>query len=142
VRRTAIALLVVVLAAVVAHVVHRARIPAPPRPDDETFAQAKRVRIVRDTWGVPHVFGKSDGDTAFGLAYAHAEDDWPTIQSVMAASTGRLALLYATKRAAGNDWYVGLIRVREQVAEQYESLSPEFRAVLEGYARGLNLYAW
>lgn len=116
--------------------------PAPPRPDAEAFAHVERVTIVRDTYGVPHVFGKSDADAAFGLAYAHSEDDWPTIHAVMAASTGRLSLLYASKKAAGNDWYVGLMRVREQVAEQYDALAPDYRAVLEGYARGLNFYAW
>lgn len=116
--------------------------PGPPRPDAEAFAHAEHVRIVRDVYGVPHVFGKSDADTAFGLAYANSEDDWRTIQAVMAASTGRLSLLYASKKAAGNDWYAGLVRVREQVAEQYDALAPDYRAVLEGYARGLNFYAW
>lgn len=116
--------------------------PAPPRPDAEAFAHVERVRIVRDVYGVPHVFGKTDADTAFGLAYAHSEDDWPTLQAVMAASTGRLSLLYTSKLAAGNDWYVGLMRVKEQVAEQYDSLGSDYRAVLEAYARGLNFYAW
>ena len=49
------------------------------------------VATLRDKWGVPHVFGKTDADAAFGLAYAHAEDDWPTIQGVLAASRGTLA---------------------------------------------------
>jgi acyl-homoserine-lactone acylase len=124
------------------HFVRKALRPAPPRPDAEAFAHVERVKIVRDVHGVPHVFGKSDADAAFGLAYAHSEDDWPTIHAVMAASTGRLSLLYASKKAAGNDWYVGLVRVREQVAEQWDSLAPDYRALLEGYARGLNFYAW
>ena len=33
------------------------------------------ISIVRDKWGVPHVYGKTDADAAFGLAFAHAEDD-------------------------------------------------------------------
>lgn len=74
-------------------------LPSPPKPDAETFAQAQRVRIVRDTWGVPHVFGTSDADAAFGLAYANAEDDFPMIQGVLAASYGRLALLSLSKDA-------------------------------------------
>jgi penicillin amidase/acyl-homoserine-lactone acylase len=114
----------------------------PPRPDDATFEQAKRVTIVRDSWGVPHVFGKSDADAAFGLAYANAEDDWPTVQSVMAASTGRLGLVLFSKKALVNDYYAALVRIREQLDEGYEKLSPDYRAVLEGYARGLNLYAY
>ena len=117
-------------------------LPKPPRPDESTFAQAKRVRIVRDTYGVPHVSGPTDADAAFGLAYAHAEDDFPLIQGVLAAATGRLSMLVLSKEALANDYYVGLVRVREQVAEQYDALSADYRAVLEGYARGLSLYAY
>ena len=40
------------------------------------------VTIYRDTWGVPHIFGKTDADAAYGLAYANAEDDLQNIQAV------------------------------------------------------------
>ena len=65
----------------------------PPSPTAETLARAERVTIVRDGWGVPHVHGPSDADAAFGMAWAHAEDDFPMIQGVLAASRGRLGLL-------------------------------------------------
>lgn len=117
-------------------------LPKAPRPDDATYEQAKRVRIIRDTWGVPHVFGKTDADAAFGLAFAHAEDDFPLIQGVLAAANGKLSLLLLTKEALANDYYVSLVRIREQLDEQYMSLGADYRAVLEGYARGLNLYAY
>ena len=38
------------------------------------------VEIVRDSWGVPHIYGKTDKEAAYGLAWAHAEDDFATIQ--------------------------------------------------------------
>lgn len=117
-------------------------LPSPPRPDQTTFDQAERVRIVRDTFGVPHVFGKTDADAAFGLAYAHAEDDFATLQGVLAAGTGRLSLLKLSKVALGNDFYVGFVRVHEQVEARYLELSPQYRELLESYARGLNLYAY
>lgn len=117
-------------------------LPKPPRPDEATFAQAKRVKITRDSYGVPHIHGQSDGDAAFGLAYANAEDDFPMIQGVLAAATGRLSMLKLSKEALGNDYYVGLVRVREQVASDYDTLAPDYRAVLESYARALNLYAY
>jgi penicillin amidase/acyl-homoserine-lactone acylase len=112
-----------------------------PPLEPEVLQQAQRVRILRDKFGVPHVFGKSDGDAAFGLAYAHAEDDWPTIQAVAAAARGRLSLLQISKQGLGNDYYVQLFRVADQVAAGYGELSPQLRDVFESYARGMNLYA-
>lgn len=117
-------------------------LPKPPYPDAAAWEHAKRVRIVRDTYGVPHVHGERDADAAFGLAYANAEDDFPMIQGVLAASTGRLSLLVLSKEALANDYYVGLVRVREQVSEGYDALAPDYRAVLEAYARGLDFYAY
>jgi penicillin amidase/acyl-homoserine-lactone acylase len=140
--RASVVVVVLLAASMVWPFVRRAMRPKPPRPDAVTLAQAKRVRIVRDTWGVPHVFGKTDADAAFGLAYANAEDDWATVQSVMAAAIGRLGLLQPSKTALANDYYVALVRVREQLDEGYDALPADYRAVLEAYARGLNLYAY
>lgn len=122
--------------------VRRALRPKPAPPDAETLAHVERVRILRDTWGVPHVFGKSDADAAFGLAYADAEDDWPTIQAVLAAARGQLSLLVLSEQAIANDYYVSLIRVADQVDAEYDALAPDTRALLDGYARGLDYYAW
>jgi len=100
-----------------------------------------RVRILRDTWGVPHVFGHTDADVAFGLAYAHAEDDFATIQGALLAARGRLASVYG-RSAAPNDYMVRLMRVWDTVDAGYErDLRPETRALCEAYAEGLNRYA-
>ena len=100
------------------------------------------MRILRDSFGVPHVFGHTDADAAFGLAYAHAEDDFGTIQDVLAAARGKLGLLHLSKTALVNDYYVRLVRVDEQVDAQYDALPADVRPLLEGYARGINLYAY
>jgi len=118
--------------------------PAPSRPRFAALAgtgPARDVRILRDTWGVPHVFGKTDADAAYGLAWAHAEDDFETIQQSFLQARGRLAAQVG-ERAAPADYLVGLLRVAETVEAKYETdLSPDTRAVLEGYAEGLNHYA-
>ena len=99
------------------------------------------VEILRDTWGVPHVFGQTDADVAYGLAYAHAEDDFLTIQQTIVAARGRLASVYG-KDAAANDYMVHLLRIADVVEAGYErDLSPEMRAICEAYADGLNHYA-
>jgi acyl-homoserine-lactone acylase len=117
------------------------RPPVPP-PDEATLEHVRRVRIVRDTWGVPHVFGERDQDAAFGLAYAHAEDDFPTIQAVLAAARGRLGLLQVSKLALANDWYTELAGVQAEVDATYDTIPADVRAVLEAYARGLGYYAY
>ena len=99
------------------------------------------AEIIRDEWGVPHIYGQTDADAAFGLAYAHAEDDFLTIQQALVAARGDLAKVYGID-AAANDFMVALLRVNEVVEENYETqLSPEVRAICEAYAAGLNLYA-
>jgi penicillin amidase/acyl-homoserine-lactone acylase len=99
------------------------------------------VRILRDTWGVPHIFGVTDADAAFGLAYANAEDDFLTIQQLLAAGRGQLAALNGPD-SAPVDYMVQLLRVWDVVNEKYDSdLSPETRAIVEAYAAGLNRYA-
>ena len=104
-------------------------------------AKAYDARIVRDTWGVPHIFGKRDADVAFGFAYAHAEDDYATIQEVVLAVRGRLAMSKGAA-AAPTDYLVALLRLWPAVEGKYEAeLPPELRRVIDAYADGLNLYA-
>lgn len=116
--------------------------PAIPKPGQSVFDQAKRVRILRDNLGVPHIFGKSDADTAFGLAYAHAEDDFPIIQGSLAAARGQLALLMLNQTGVINDYLVRFLYLPEKVKRQYEQISPDTKRLLEAYADGLNLYAY
>lgn len=104
-------------------------------------AAAYEARILRDTYGVPHVYGERDVDVAYGLAYAHAEDDFLTIQKVMLATRGELARLEG-KEAAPIDYMVQLLGFWEDVEAGYaRELSPEARALAEAYAAGINHYA-
>jgi penicillin amidase/acyl-homoserine-lactone acylase len=113
-------------------------------PSAESLIAAARkydARILRDTWGVPHVFGKTDSDAAYGLGYAHAEDDFKTIEEGLLLVRGKLASLQG-KEAAPGDYMVQLLRVWDLIDAQYQSdLSPEVRAICEAYADGVNHYA-
>ena len=117
--------------------------PAPP-PFNAAAAKAAAgaydVRIVRDRFGVPHIFGKRDADVAFGLAYAHAEDDMATLEEVLFFVRSRLGQ-QTGKPGAVTDYLVYALRAREDVDAKYATdLSAETRAVLEAYAAGINLY--
>ncbi|WP_375205879.1 penicillin acylase family protein [Hyphococcus sp.] len=115
--------------------------PAPfDREEALAEARAYEARITRDAWGVPHIYGKRDADVAFGLAYAHAEDDWETIEEVILFSRGVLAQRDG-EDAAVTDYLIRAMGSAEAIAEKYEiDLSPETRALAEAYAAGLNFY--
>jgi hypothetical protein len=96
-------------------------------PDfSQSLARAKQyqVQIARDEWGVPHIIGKTDADTAFGLAYAHAEDDFLTIQQVLLAIRGKLASVEGVA-AAPNDYYVQLTKIWDGMDEKFARLDPQ-----------------
>ena len=114
----------------------------PPAPTTAATRYAGEVVIRRDTWGVPHIFGKTDNAAAFGLAYAHAQDDFPMIQGSLVAATGQLARLKLAKIAVVNDYLVRLLGIPEKTDRQYRALPEDFRAFLNAYAEGLNYYAF
>jgi acyl-homoserine-lactone acylase len=105
----------------------------------EMPARTYDVEIVRDSYGVPHINGKTDADTAYGLAFAHAEDDFSTIQDVVAMTRGRYGAL-AGSDGAKVDYVLHLLGARETAEARYMELSPQVRAVAEAYAAGLNHY--
>ena len=116
--------------------------PAPPDPAT-LIAKAGQyhVRIERDNFGVPHIIGPRDADVAFGMGFAHSEDDFITIQQVALGVRGQLAASEGPQ-AAVTDYLVRLFRVWETVNAKYESDLPlDVRQVLEAYADGVNYYA-
>ena len=109
----------------------------------ETIAITDSVfsaKIERDEWGVPHIYGKRDADVSFGLAYAHAQDDYKTIEDVIFALRGELASIYG-RDAAVNDYYVHLMNFWNTIEERYESdVADDVKLLCDGYAAGINLF--
>ena len=104
-------------------------------------AASHDVTVHRDTYGVPHIYGTSDADVAFGLGYAHSEDDFENIALSIAMSRGEHAK-YVGRSGAQTDYLVALFQIWDLVDARYETdLSPETRALVEAYADGVNLYA-
>jgi len=54
-------------------------------------AQAKRVIIHRDEWGIPHIYGKTDADAVFGLMFAQCEDDFARVEMNYIEKLGRMS---------------------------------------------------
>ncbi len=139
--RAAIAVVAIILVAAISLLV----LDAPNRPaayDRRALlarASVYHVRIRRDAFGVPHVLGPRDADVAFGIGYAHSEDDYHTIETSILATRGALATRDGP-RGAVTDYIVRLMGVWPAVNASYDGLPGDLRAVLQAYADGVNLY--
>jgi acyl-homoserine-lactone acylase len=98
------------------------------------------VEIMRDKWGVPHIFGDRDADVAYGVAYAHAEDDFATLQEVLAMTRARAGAMIGAD-GAKVDFAAHLLDIRATVDRDWAALPADVRLLFEGYAAGLNRYA-
>jgi acyl-homoserine-lactone acylase len=96
--------------------------------------------VARDRWGVPHIFGKTDPDVAYGVGYAHAEDDFSTLQEALAMARGRLGAMNGAD-GAKTDYVLHLLGARATVDRDYDRQPADVRELLDGYASGLNAYA-
>ena len=107
------------------------------------FAQVNpsNITIVRDSFGVPHIYASTDAEVAYGLAWATAEDDFKSMQENLLSVKGRLAEVKGTDGAIF-DFLAFAIGVENAVDTKYETeVSDEFKKVLEGYTSGINSYA-
>lgn len=105
-------------------------------PDIQTY----RAEIIRDDYGVPAIHGKRDVDVAYGVAIAQAEDDFFTLQDVVAMSRGRYGAI-AGEDGAPFDFAYHLIDARGTAEREYPGLPADTKALFEAYAAGLNHYA-
>jgi len=98
------------------------------------------IDIVRDSFGVPHIFAKTDAEVAYGLAWAEAEDDFESMQQVILPVKGLMGKVLGKAGAAG-DYAYALFRCREITVEKWNTLTPDFIKLINGYVQGLNEYA-
>jgi len=100
-----------------------------------------KIEIVRDKWGVPHIFADQDHEVAYGLAWANAEDDFGTMQELLIAGQGRSGKLLG-KEGAKRDFLLEVFGVQEVVNQKFETaFTEEYKEYIDGYAQGLNAYA-
>lgn len=98
------------------------------------------ITIARDSFGIPHIFAPTDPEVAYGIAWAHAEDDFETLQLVVLSGKNKLGTGLGRKGAEA-DYVIQLLRIRKTVEEQWHTLSTDFVELVKGYVAGLNAYA-
>ena len=98
------------------------------------------IEIIRDNYGVPHIYAATDPEVAYGFAWAQAEDHFKLIQEGYLAGNGLLGKLIGLK-GAGADFLTQLIQSEETVDKYYNTLDKKFIALAEAFAAGLNAYS-
>ncbi|MDG1251303.1 MAG: penicillin acylase family protein [Flavobacteriaceae bacterium] len=99
------------------------------------------IDIIRDEFGVPHIFAKTDAEVAYGLAWAHAEDDFETIQIGYLAGNNLLSK-HLGNIGLGADFISQFIGSEDLFESKYDSdISSEYKNIVKAYALGLNSYA-
>ena len=110
--------------------------------DKETAAwekQAQNVTIIRDTWGIAHVYGKTDADAVFGVIYAQAEDDFNRVETNYLNSMGRLAEAEGEKEIY-RDLRMKLFIDPAEMKQQYDKAPAWLKPLMNAWADGLNYY--
>ena len=100
---------------------------------------AARVTIMRDKWGIPHVFGKSDADAVFGLLYAQAEDDFNRVELNYINAMGRLAEVEGEKEV-WRDLRMKMYIQPSDMQAKYAATPAWLKELMNAFADGLNYY--
>ncbi|MXX08019.1 MAG: acylase [Gammaproteobacteria bacterium] len=103
--------------------------------------RAARVEILRDSWGIAHIYGETDADTVFGTLYAQAEDDFNRVETNYINAMGRLA----EAEGAGEiyrDLRMRLFIRQGEMEELYESSPDWLKQLMGAFADGLNYYLY
>src|SRR5213592_1252540 len=99
--------------------------------------QAQSVTIIRDDWGIAHVYGKTDADAVFGMEYAQAEDDFNRIETNYLNSLGRLAEADG-EAVMFQDLRQKLFVDPDSLRAQYAKSPVWLRHLMDAFADGLN----
>ncbi|MEJ7740183.1 MAG: penicillin acylase family protein [Chitinophagaceae bacterium] len=101
--------------------------------------QAKQVTIIRDNWGIPHIYGKTDADAVFGLLYAQCEDDFKRVEMNYVEKLGRMAEIKGEAEMY-NDLLIKLLIDTSEAIADFNNAEPWLKKLLNAYADGINYY--
>lgn len=101
--------------------------------------QAERITIIRDDYGVPHIYGKTDADAVFGLLYAQCEDDFPRVERNYIWAIGRLAEVEGEDQLY-SDLRARLYMTKEEAIENYNNSPDWLKQLCNAFADGVNYY--
>src|SRR3569833_2291656 len=108
---------------------------------DRYKSEAHRVTIIRDTWGVPHIYGKTDADAVFGLLYSQCEENFGKVEENNLELMGRLSEVYGASQLY-NDLQMRLIYDTAAAIADYKRSPLWMKKLLDAAADGVNYYLY
>ncbi len=112
-----------------------------PAELDRWQSHADNTTIIRDDFGVPHIYGKTDADAVFGLLYAQCEDDFNRVEQNYIWATGRLAEVDG-EEALYSDLRAQLFMTQEEAIAHYEKSPDWLKKLCNAFADGINYYLY
>ncbi len=103
--------------------------------------QAARVTIIRDDWGIAHVYGKTDADAVFGMEYSQAEDDFNRVETNYLNAMGRLAEAEGESKIY-QDLRMKLFIDPAELKKEYTASPAWLRKLMDAFAGGLDYYLY
>ena len=103
--------------------------------------QAQQIKIIRDSFGIPHIYGKTDADAIFGLLYAQCEDDFKRVELNYIEKLGRLSEINGEKDLY-NDLLNRLVIDSVDAIHDYKKAEPWLKKILNAYADGINYFIY
>jgi len=110
-----------------------------PKEVERLKKLAQQVTIIRDNWGIAHVYGKTDADAVFGMLYAQCEDDFKRVEMNYIEKLGRLSEIKG-QAVLYNDLEIKLLIDTEEAKSDYKKAAPWLKKLLNSYADGINFY--
>jgi acyl-homoserine-lactone acylase len=104
-------------------------------------AQAKQVKIIRDNWGIPHIYGKTDADAVFGLLYAQCEDDFMRVEMNYIEKLGRTAEVKGEAEIY-KDLLMKMVIDSTEAMTDYQKSPIWLKKLLNAYADGINFFLY
>lgn len=102
---------------------------------------AKHVTIIRDNWGIPHIYGKTDADAVFGLLYAQCEDDFKRVEMNYVEKLGRMSEIKGPS-AIFDDLQIRMVIDSSDAITDYKNAEPWLKKLLDAFADGINYYLY
>lgn len=103
--------------------------------------QSQQVTIIRDNWGIPHIYGKTDADAVFGLLYAQCEDDFKRVEMNYIEKLGRMAEVKGESELY-NDLLIRMIIDSDDAVKDYNNSPAWLKKLCNAFADGINYYLY